>query len=278
MITSLIDGDIVSYRCAASVNKALRELWDSYSRDIGAMHAGEEVEKEVAILRADKLMRDILEETQATHHRVFLTGSGNFRDELYPLYKKNRVQPKPMFLADVNQFLIDEWDAEVVHGMEADDALGIAYTIETVIDAAYIEPVQTIICSIDKDLLMIPGRHYNFVKKEFYDITEFQGYYNFYKQILTGDRTDNIPGYALGYGPAAAANELMACKTEKELFETVRWRYNDDERLLLNAQLLWIKRDYSTSLGNTSLNELLLSTRGMKNSESNTQSQEVTNH
>lgn len=246
MTTALIDGDIVAYRCSASVNK---QILEHITNAIGTHYdIGDalDAEKEVAILRADNLMREILDATMATNYHVYLSGDNNFRKELYPAYKANRTQPKPMFLADVNQHLIDEWSAEVVHEMEADDALGINQDAN-----------ETIIASHDKDLRMIPGRHYDFVKKEFFEIQEFEAYYNFYKQILTGDTTDNIPNLHHGFGPKSAEKALMGCQDEKELFQVVRDLYKDDERMLLNAQLLWIKRDYSTSLGSTSLQELL---------------------
>ena len=54
---------------------------------------------------------------------------------------------------------------------------------------------------------MIPGWHYNFRKKEFYEIDESTGYYNLMKQILTGDATDNIQGIK-GMGPKTAEKVL----------------------------------------------------------------------
>ena len=70
----------------------------------------------------------------------------------------------------MNEYLVKEYKAEVCDGQEADDALGINQTD------------QTIICTIDKDLLMIPGQHYNFVKEEFKTVTYLDGLKHFYMQ------------------------------------------------------------------------------------------------
>lgn len=100
---------------------------------------------------------------------------------------------------------------------------------------------QTIICSIDKDLRMIPGKHYNFVTGEFFEIEELEGLYNFYEQLLIGDRVDNIIGVN-GIGAVRAPMYLRNCVDEEEMFTTVRNLYGDDKRLLQNGQVLWIRR------------------------------------
>jgi hypothetical protein len=40
----------------------------------------------------------------------------------------------------------------------------------------------------------VAGWHYNFVKKDKYYVTAEEGMRFFYRQILTGDRADNIQG------------------------------------------------------------------------------------
>ncbi len=57
--------------------------------------------------------------------------------------------------------------------------------------------------SIDKDLDMIRGWHYNFIKDKKYFIDDQQAIKHFYTQILTGDRVDNIIGLR-GIGPKKA--------------------------------------------------------------------------
>jgi len=206
---ALIDADIVAYRVACT-------LEDDDAEDF-------------VYARAEDLIDNILVNTEATEYRLFLTGKNNFRYTIYPEYKAHRPKEKPFWLEKCRQYLIATFNAEVVNGQEADDALGIAQTEDT------------IICSIDKDLLMIPGRHYNFVKDEFQEVTNDSGMRHFYMQCLTGDRSDNIKGIEQ-IGPKKAEKILVGCVTEQELFNAVRKAYSNDEEFLMNGRVLWIRR------------------------------------
>ena len=206
---ALIDADIVAYRVACT-------LEDDDAEDF-------------VYARAEDLVDQILVNTEATEYRLFLTGKNNFRYTIYPEYKAHRPTEKPFWLEKCRQYLIATFNAEVIDGQEADDALGIAQTEDT------------IICSIDKDLLMIPGRHYNFVKDEFQEVTNDSGMRHFYMQCLTGDRSDNIKGIEK-IGPKKAEKILAGCVTEQELFNAVRDAYSNDEEFLMNGRVLWIRR------------------------------------
>jgi len=130
--------------------------------------------------------------------------------------------------------MIDAWAFSVQETQEADDAIGIrAYSMGE---------EDYIICSIDKDLDNLRGKHYNFVKNEAYYVTEEQAIKNFYRQLLTGDRVDNIPGLS-GIGPKKAEKILEGCVTEEELFKAVSQAYKGDlDYLTEQGQLLWIRR------------------------------------
>lgn len=215
---AFIDGDIVAFRCAATA---------------------EENEEWVALARTKELTELILQEVGATEYKIFLTGKGNFRKEIWPQYKANREgKPIPKHLNICRDYLVKDWQAEVINGIEADDALGIYQTsYHALFDGC-------IICSIDKDLLQIPGLHYNWVKKVFSTITIVSAIRNFYTQLLVGDPADNIRGCP-GIGKAKAPKILDGCETEQEMFDAVRIAYNNDELMFLNAQLLYIKRSYT---------------------------------
>jgi DNA polymerase-1 len=208
-LKALIDADIVAYRVACTLQ--------------------EDDAEDFVYARAEDLVDQILVNTEATEYRLFLTGKNNFRYSIYPEYKAHRPTEKPFWLEKCRQYLIATFNAEVIDGQEADDALGIAQTEDT------------IICSIDKDLLMIPGRHYNFVKDEFQEVTNDSGMRHFYMQCLTGDRSDNIKGIEK-IGPKKAEKILAGCVTEQEMFNAVREAYSNDEEFLMNGRVLWIRR------------------------------------
>ena len=226
MTTALIDGDIVAYRCAASCQKK-----------------GVTVEPvEVAILRAEELMQRILYETASEFYYPYLTGSNNFRLKYNPEYKANRKDfKKPEWLEQVREHLVVHWNAQVSDGCEADDLMAIQQTKQS---------DETIICTIDKDLLQVPGRHYNFVKSEFKTISPFEGRFNFYWQFIMGDTSDNIFGFdgkARQTIPRFLESTLSEMQdlanNEQTIFEYVRELYNDDERLLMNGICLWMQRE-----------------------------------
>ena len=161
---------------------------------------------------------------------MFLTGKNNFRKRINPQYKANRKDTiPPIYLQQCRDFLIQEWNAEVSEGCEADDELGIA------------QGESTILCTLDKDLDMIPGLHYNWMHNNIYEVSELEGLQFFYKQLLIGDRSDNIFGVD-GIGKVKAAKLIDHLTTEEEMFSTVKKLYNDDKRLCLNMECLYIWR------------------------------------
>jgi 5'-3' exonuclease len=221
---ALLDGDIYAFRSASSAE----------NDNLG-----------IAIFRVEEMIDKTLHETSADEFSIFLSGDSNFRYQIYPEYKANRKQPKPRFLREVKDYLIEKYAAEVSEGCEADDLLGIAQCTGT---------GDTIICSLDKDLRMIPGNHYSFEingtsslgKKwtkpmEIVNVEPFDGLRRFYMQLLTGDATDNIKG-ATGIGKVKAQRILAGCSTEREMVEAVADCYSSDEELLMNGQCLWIFR------------------------------------
>jgi len=205
---ALIDADIVAYRAACSAEED--DLW-------------------IACARADQMMQDIIADTGATSYAAYLTGKGNFRRELTETYKANRPDDRPKHWQGIREFLITNHKAIVCDGFEADDQLGVDQ------DKTH---GSTVICSIDKDLLQIPGKHYNFVKKVFQEITHDEGLKRLYIQSLVGDRSDNIAGIA-GIGPVKAEKAIGGLLPE-EYYEACRSIYNDNERFHLNMKLLYI--------------------------------------
>jgi 5'-3' exonuclease len=216
----LVDADIIAYRAAFS--------------------AKDEPEKQ-ARQKVDDICSGIMYDcfypinyTLGQNAWFYLTGSGNFRKDLATIkvYKGQRP-PKPEHLPATRDQLVQQWGAEIVEGQEADDAIGIK--------ATDLKGDCTIV-SIDKDLLMIPGTHYNFVKKEWTEVSQEKGDYFFYKQLLTGDQVDNIQGVT-GIGPKKAEKAYEGCTTVQEMYAKALEMYKGDaDALLENARLLWLRR------------------------------------
>jgi 5'-3' exonuclease len=234
MTCCLVDADIVAYRTAASCEPSKTRDW---------------VEPiEVAIMRADELMARILHETNATSYKAFLTGSSNFRLEYNPEYKANRKDvPRPRWLQDVREHLVMAYNASVEDGQEADDAMGILQCQS--------EPGSTTIATIDKDLLMIPGFHYNFVTGEHLEQHPIPAIRRMYYQLLMGDRTDNVFGFdgiarqTIPKKLEHVFNELASYDDELDMFDFVRGLYDNDELLLMNMRCLWISRKENEDIG-----------------------------
>ena len=188
---------------------------------------------------------------------LYLTGKGNFREAIAKKkpYKGNRLQPKPFHYANIKGYLKVAYDAIEVEGMEADDAMCIDQTEDT------------IICTRDKDLRQCPGWHFGWeLGKQAQFGPELVGHVGYIKlspdkkkltgtgykffcsQMITGDKVDNISGLP-GNGPVEAyklLSELQVCADmEKAVIEAYKGFYGDSwkEEFMEQAQLLWMVRE-----------------------------------
>jgi hypothetical protein len=195
----------------------------------------------------EQIMLDI----NADSIEIFLTGKGNYRiglDPYYP-YKGTRNSEKPAHFQPIRDYMVENLNAVIVDGEEADDAMGY-------------HAVQNGwgIATLDKDLDGVPGWHYNWRRKEVYMVGPEDADRFFYKQLLTGDSTDNIPGLFKRTGVKAMKKTyetLEVMDDPKEMYEHVRQVYcdavaqqrmssdiDDIERwLLTQARSLWIRRE-----------------------------------
>ena len=192
---------------------------------------------EFALARLSEFLDNLYVNLPIDEVEGYLTGRGNFRNEIAVTapYKGTRKAEKPYHFGLLREYMQKSWGFTEVEGIEADDKLGI--------EAYKHEPEETIIVSLDKDLDMIRGNHYNFVREEQYVITEEQAIRNFYLQMLTGDKVDNIIGLA-GIGPIKSQKMLADCKTEKEMYDVVLAAYDNNlDRVVENGRLLWILRE-----------------------------------
>ena len=198
----------------------LTALIDSDTPIFATALVSEDVDLSIAKSRLDYNINKIIEGSGADKYKLFVSGEGNFRKEIDPSYKLHRVDnPTPKWREDLRLHLIEAWGAIECNGYEADDACGIHQCSDG----------STIICGIDKDLLQIPGRHYQWpitrkgeiVRPALYhDIDEEIGWRNLFTQALTGDVADNIKG-VYGIGDVRAAKILAECSTEEEFYNLI---------------------------------------------------------
>lgn len=171
-------------------------------------------------LMIQRMIDDIRERMEWFDPRVevYLTGTGNFREKIATIkpYKGNRPPwSRPRLYRELREYLRETWQAQVVHDMEADDMVAIRLTEEPLGNA--------VLAGIDKDLLQVPGLHYN-PNKGMLKVSKKKGLLKLYRQILSGDATDNIGGvYKLG--EAAARKLLPMPMPEQEMWDIVVQAY-----------------------------------------------------
>ena len=152
----------------------------------------------------DKWLVEIEGDNLMGEMKIAIKGKGNWRKDYYPLYKANRpdlAEDMKGALTYAHNYLVDKHKAVRADGMEADDLVAIWASEAREMERQYV------VAGIDKDLLQIPGNHYNFVKKEHQFVDDDTAHYKLMLQCLTGDNSDNIPGIK-GIGPKKAERIL----------------------------------------------------------------------
>lgn len=210
-----------------------------------------------------------LENLKSNRYIGFIDGKKNYRYDVATVapYKGNRdktdILEKFPFFYRVKEELLTTYGFHIVHGIEADDVVGIMnrrinpnqtmriYNSNGDLKTYEITNYVAVIASIDKDLLQLPAFHYNLTKHTIVMSNETSshiklnvgrnkvigtGYKFLYTQVLMGDTTDNIKGLEK-CGPVGAYTILEKCTTEKECIETVKQAFFDKEQDLAKKSL-----------------------------------------
>lgn len=193
-------------------------------------------------------------------YKLYVQGKGNFRHDIATLmpYKGNRKKNNGELVNEIREIMRSSFGAISKDNIETDDAIGLSQTS------------TTCICSSDKDLNMIPGWHFNITNHNTFFVEKEEAIKNFYIQLITGDKVDNIPGLSeraplRGIGKKTAEKHLQGITTEVDMFQIVKnlyenkygqqYKYNHwnskesiscsyIDILNENAQLLWIQQLY----------------------------------
>lgn len=251
---ALIDGDMVMFQMSHAVTNRYyqidgykkhyksiveaRKFCDKKGLDHSAIkqYADPKDDLGTVLDTVDGFVAQIVREADASTYELYFTGRDNFRKEVAVTheYKGNRKDGgvRPCYLSEIREWLLDNHPSVECNNCEADDGLGINQSAET------------IICSKDKDLLMIPGNHYNWGTKVHQIVDPDEGMMFFWKQVLMGDKTDNIHGIN-GVGPKTADRIIIECE---DPLCTVGLHYaihfdDPESRLIENMNLLWIRQE-----------------------------------
>ena len=142
---------------------------------------------EEALQGIDTRIRHMLEQCNANKYAGFLTSGRCFRYNAAKTrpYKGNRKYgDKPIIFPALKEYLRQEWNFISVFELEADDLVSV-----------YHDPMKTVICSPDKDVLYQNKIcNYNYGKAEFITLDETEAMRFLWKQMLMGDSTDGIQG------------------------------------------------------------------------------------
>ena len=210
----LIDGDSIYFRigCATQKKNDIRKAID---------YAMAEIRKNCGV---DRFL-------------CAVKGEGNFRMDVDPEYKGQRKELDPKIKEAIlygHKYMIDKHGAIEADGMEADDLVSIwAYEMKDM-------DMEPIIVAIDKDLLQIPGWHYNFVKKDPpFQVDADEANMKLMLQCLTGDTADNIKGLK-GIGPKKAEAILKGVPMERR-WNRVRAAYRAHKNGNLDKNYILLK-------------------------------------
>lgn len=219
MTRALIDADILVYRMAYIHEQSVAWDADTWSRwaDLPAAKAS-----------IDGVIKTIKEWLGADDVSLYLTDTkANWRKAVYPLYKSNRAgwengeeslikSPKPerpMLHKPLRSWLIEERGALWRPAFEADDLMGL-------------EADFGVIVTIDKDLLSVPGRHFNPDRPDagIIEVGPEEAHRRHMKQALMGDSVDGYPGCP-GMGEKRSSTLLDAIEDPHELWPAIVREY-----------------------------------------------------
>ena len=180
----------------------------------------------------------------ATEYELYIgngTAGRNFRYDIYPEYKANRlVEDKPLQYAEIVEYAVHNYGAQLVSFVEVDDVLSIRA------NKLSARGREFVVVGVDKDLLQIEGLHYRLHKKELVEVDQVSALRSFYTQVLTGDTSDNVPGLR-GVGDVTAKRIIEACEpTAKALYDRCLAEYlvrgKTESDMELSCELLYLLR------------------------------------
>jgi len=205
--TLLVDFDIVLFKHAYAQEYEVDWKDGTTSTLLHQAKAEYSIDQSIETLRKRCRCDDVL---------LFVSGPFNFRYQVLPSYKHNRVHvEKPQLIEPLKTWAETEYTLIYQRGMEADDMLGIYAS----------KNKHSVLATIDKDLKQIPCRLYLWNKDTLETISLRDADRWFFRQVLTGDPTDGYTGCP-GIGPKKA-EELLDGNLKKRWWSLIIKLYED---------------------------------------------------
>lgn len=251
MRNAYIDGDFLKYE----VPFAAVASWNMFKEEKGIVSdSPPSVDRVIESLEAK--VASMLLASESSSPVFYFTGKDNFRNKLAKTRKyKDRPEVSPPHKDNVVAYIQGKWDWEVHPELEADDLLAIALTNDP----------NAICLTRDKDLLQVPGWHYQWETTRSPSLGPFlvEGYGHlekqekkvfgygdkfFFYQCLVGDSTDTIPGLPK-IGAVKALKLLGDTTTYEEGLQVVVEAYKAsqgdswEEYLYEQANLVYMVRE-----------------------------------
>lgn len=182
MRTLLIDGDVIAYQVAVT-NQTEIDWGDETSSTV--------LTEEQAKAAVDRAVAKLMERLKADEAILCLTDGINWRMDVLPSYKSNRLDVvRPELLPVMRAYILDNYKSYLRPTLEGDDCMGILATHPTLIKG------EKVIVSIDKDMKTIPSKLYNPNRDSegIVEISEEEADWWHMFQTITGDTTDGYKG------------------------------------------------------------------------------------
>ena len=218
--TVLIDADMIVHLLASASSRAY---------DWGNGKTVTVTNERTAQRRADDMVADIQRNTECGRAILCLSEpvqEANWRRGVLPTYKANRGDSKPKGFWRLRDYLERKFITRQTHSLEADDLLGILMTAKKALTG------RRVCASQDKDLLTVPGLHYQWTptattghKAGVHKVGRAEALRRFMLQILTGDPVDGYTGIP-GIGPKKAEKILGDCTTARQYWRAIVEAYD----------------------------------------------------
>lgn len=200
---AVLDVDSIAY-AISSPSKATDDYGNFLRDDNGKFIYVDKTEQEI-VDNSKSILTNIFKSCLADGYVGFIKGSntGKFRYAIKSDYKHNRSSEQPKWWDFTSNYLKERFNIYNVDNYEVDDIVNI-YRLKN---------TNSFTVACDKDLLNLPGVHYNWQKNVWQANTVEESELRFWKDMIEGQQGDGIKGIPKK-GAVYANTLLQDCPTE----------------------------------------------------------------